>query len=167
MIETGADKCIRIVTNRAVLSGWNMGRRHAGRRLPIVTGSAVANNTRMIIDRSGEATGYVTDTAIGGRRNMIGMFSDCLDTIMAGSAVTDYAGMIENRAGETGCVMTNTAVLAGDDMRRRLSKGADCIEVAIVARDTIPGDAGMRECRRVERRRGVAVFAVLGRWHMQ
>lgn len=74
----------------------------------------------MIKDRSRKTTGQVTDTAIGGCRNMIDMFSNCRNTIMAGCAVTDYTGVIENRTGKTGCAMTNTAVLGGGDMRRRL-----------------------------------------------
>ncbi len=121
----------------------------------------------MIIDRCGKTAGYVTDTAISGCRNMIGVLSDRLDTIVAGPTVADYTGMIENRSGETGRAMTCTAIRAGDDMRRRLRKSTDCIVSAIVARDTITADTGMRECRWIERRRGVAIFAVLGRWHMQ
>ena len=166
MIETGTDKGIRIVTNGAVLSGWNMGRRLACGRMPIVTRRAVANNTRMIIDRIGKAAWHVTGAAIGSRGDMIHVLSDSRHTIVAGSTVTDYPGMIEHRAGKTGCAMTNTAILADDDMRRRLRKGAQRSEVAIVARDTIPGDAGMRESRRIEGRCGVATVAILGRWHM-
>ena len=105
----------------------------------------------MIEDRSGKTAGYVADTAVIGRRYMIDMLTDCRNTIMAGSAVTDYAGMIEYRTGEAGCAMTNAAVLVGGDMRSRLCKGTDCIVCAIVARETIRGDTGMSEYRRIER----------------
>jgi len=121
----------------------------------------------MIKDRIGKTTGHVTDTAIGARRNMIDMLSDRRNTIMAGSAVTDYAGVIVNRAGKTVCIMTNSAILGGGDMRIRLRTGTDCIVGTIVARDTIGGDAGMSEYRRIECRRRVASFAVLARWYMQ
>lgn len=104
----------------------------------------------MIKDSSGKTAGYVTDTAVIGRRYMIDMLTDCRNTIVAGSAVTDYTGMIEYRAGETGCAMTNAAVLVGGDVRRRLCKGADCIVCAIVARETIRRDTGMSEYRRIE-----------------
>jgi hypothetical protein len=85
---------------------------------------------------------------------------------MTGFAVADCPGMIENRTGKAGCIMTNTAILGGGDMRRRLRKGAECIVATIVARDTISGDAGMSEYRRIERRRGVATVAILASWYM-
>lgn len=82
---------------------------------------------------------------------------------MAGRAVTDYVGMIEDRAGKAGCAMTDTAILGGGDMRSRLRKGTEFIVAAIVARDTITGDARVIEYRRIEGRLGVAGVAVLVR----
>jgi hypothetical protein len=87
----------------------------------------------MIKDRVGKTAGYVTDTAIVGRRNMIVMLSGCRNTVMAGSTVTDYVAMIENRAGKAVCIMTDTAILGGGDMRRRLREGAELVIGAIVA----------------------------------
>lgn len=166
MVETCAGKGIRIVTNGTVLSGWRMGRRHACCRLPIVTRSAIVRDARMIKDRGGKTAGYVTETAIVGRREMIDILSCCRNAVMAGCAVTDDVGMIENRAGKAGCIVANTAIFGGGDMRRRLRKGADSIVGTIVARDAIIGDAGMIEYRRIERRLGVASVAVLVCGHM-
>lgn len=75
MVEGCAGKSLCIVTYGAVHIGWNMDLRLACRLLPIVTGSAVVINTRMIKHRIGKTAGYVTDTAIFGRRNMIVMLS--------------------------------------------------------------------------------------------
>lgn len=131
-----------------------------------MTRRAVADYACVIKDRIGKTAWHMTDTTIGGRRNMIGMLACCRNTVMAGSAVAVYAGMIENGAGKTVCIMTNAAILAGGDMCRRLRMGTDCIVCTIVARDTIRRDAGMIERRRIECRRGVASIAVLVRWHM-
>lgn len=131
-----------------------------------MTRRAVVGDARMIKDRSGKTTGNVTDAAIVGRRNMIVMLSNCRNTIMAGFAVADCAAMIENCAGETGCAVTNAAIFRGDDMRGRFRKGAECIVGATMARDTIRGDAGMIEYRRIECRRRVASMAVLARGYM-
>ena len=120
----------------------------------------------MIEDRGCEAAGQVTNTAIGGCRNMAAMLSNCRNTIVTGRAVTDYAGMIEERTGKTGCVVADAAILAGGDMRRRLRKRTEYIVGPIVARHTITGDARMSEYRWLEGRCSVAGIAILVRWHM-
>lgn len=120
----------------------------------------------MIEYRGCKATGQVTDTAIGGCRNMTDILTDCRNTIVTGRAVTGYAGMIEDRTGKTGCVMANTAILGGGDVSRRLRKRTERIVCPIVARDTISGDTRMIEYRWRESRRSVANFAILVRWHM-
>ena len=120
----------------------------------------------MIEHCSCKTTGQVTDTAIGGCRDMTHMLSDSRNSIVTGRAVTGYTGMIEDRPGKTGGAMANTAILGGRDMGRRLRKRADRIIGAIVARDTISVDARMSECRWRECRCGVAAVAVLVRGHM-
>jgi hypothetical protein len=87
----------------------------------------------MIILRTIEIAGNMTDTTIFGCRNMIVMHSGCRNAVVAGSAVADYPGMIESCASEFVCIMTNTAILGGGDMRSRFRESAEINVGAIVA----------------------------------
>jgi len=167
MVEGGTDKRHRVVTDGAVLAGRNMDRRHTRRCLSIVTGGAVIDDAGMIKDGRGETAGYMTDAAIGARRHMIDRLTDRRHAIMARCAVGGDAGVIEHRTDKAGCVMTNTAILARGNVRRRFRQGADHRVRTAMAGDAISGDAGMREYRRIERRRRVAGFAILAGWHVQ
>ena len=167
MIEAGPDKRNRVVTDGAVLSGRNMGRRHTCRRMSIVTGSAVIDDTGMIKDGRGKTAGHMTDTAIGVRRHMIDRLSDGRHAIVARSAVGSDARVIEHRTSKAGRAMTNTAILTRGDVRGRLRQGADHSVRTIMTGDAITRDAGMREYRRIERRCRVAGFAILARRYMQ
>ena len=63
----------------------------------------------------------MTDTAILGRRQVIGVFAARGNAIVAGGTVTHDARVIKHAGGKTADAMTYRAILVGRDVRRRLA----------------------------------------------
>ena len=59
----------------------------------------------------------MTDTAILGRRQVIGVFTPRGNAIVAGDTVTHDTGMIKHAGGKTTDAMTYRAILVGRDVR--------------------------------------------------
>lgn len=85
---------------------------------------------------------------------------------MAGRAVIHDTGMVKGGAGKIGGVMTDAAILAGGNMRRRLTSGSQFFMCPIMAGRTITGDVVVTENRGRECRIAVAEMAILIRWQM-
>ena len=97
----------------------------------------------MIEHAGGKATGFVTDAAILGGRNMIHRFADGRYTMARGTVIHDTR-VIKHCTNKSGGVMTDTAILGGGNVRTRLTNGG----AAIMAGGTIVTDTGVVEYRR-------------------
>ena len=155
-----------------------MRQRFAGRRNTVVARGAVADDS-LVIENSREETASrdMADTAVirrwHVRRIGLGILAGCIGAVMTGVAAKRHdlgTAVIYKCVEEARRVVTGRAVTAGIVVNRgiRFPPGASgCIRcTAIMARDTVSGDAGMTEDRRQERGHRMAAVTVLGGWYV-
>ena len=85
---------------------------------------ACASGTAVVKPRAtNEGSSGMTDVAIQGRRNVVGMHANCRRTVVTRSAIVDDAGMVKTRGDEAASIVANAAILTGSQMIVRFARG--------------------------------------------
>lgn len=171
VIKPGTGKGLRVMAHRAIPGCVlvNCVIRRPGRCSTIVAGRTVIYDTGMIEHRRRKGTaGYVTDTAIFRcvLVNRVIRRPDYRSSVMTGLTTSTRnirAVVVDKRGGKVNRVVADNAIRGGVLMncRRRRFSGVKPDIIAIMARDTIAGDAHMVENRGCEHISRVAKVTIL------
>lgn len=124
-----------------------MANRFTCRRRTVVTRGAIVDDTRMIEHCGLETAGYVTDTAIFGRRDVTRVLANsatgsAIVTGIAAFAHDFWTIVIDKGVSEIGGVMADTAILVGLMNRCiRLPPGVERHEITVVTGHAITGNS--------------------------
>lgn len=103
-------KGVSRVTDRAILRGRYVIRRHSSTDHIIVAQDAVINDTRMIKRTTGKRARRVTHATIGGGWYVIFRQTNSVRTIVARNAIVHETGVVDKRIGEISGIMAHGAI---------------------------------------------------------